>query len=630
MTNKVKGILDFFESTFKHVDSPHAIALAVMKNGDSSSFKQLMIPNSKKSQIAEIVLHAEASGFDVYFSSAIYPLNPDGSSPKPKRENAIGAGVLQVDFDDGNAPENWAEAAHEKGIPIPTRVVQSSVKGNQHVYWELDRVYSTEEIEERNRALAFQLGADRSGWDVNQLLRVPYTKNYGFRSKSEMKPWYKGSPVEVVLLGDTGNVNNISKFDPAVKIEKTLYSEMSDRLGPIPTYEEAISFGDTTEAILKVANMTKEEVSETFSGKRSGGLMHLAYLMAEQKIGRGFTDEEMYAILEHADSRWEKYTNRTEHARRKLLLETIVRARTKHGYPVEESLGFLSNMLNNSEEVSTQPTEVQHVFSYGNFREQDWQVNWLIKDRIVERSIGFVAAEPGTGKTQLTLNMAMQMAAGLPFFNWENEVGPIKVLYLSLEMSGPPLKQFYTDKIEQNYLDHLQDIQQNLSIAPLGTTIPLETIEGHMYLDHILGIYKPEMVFIDSLQTALAGDMNDNTSARQFSANIADLRDKHNCGFTIIHHLRKKSSDGKDSGGLSTLYGSTFLTANSDWVMGMTSEDDGKLTLRDYKHRMGIPQRSISIKRNSNLGFELREEKEEEPLTIGTAEALLGKLLGGA
>ena len=76
--------------------------------------------------------------------------------------------VVWMDYDKGTSLPKFEE-------PLPSHVVESS-PGKYHVYWQLD--------ESVNRALAAQYGADKSGVDCTQLLRVPGTINYKYDAQT--------------------------------------------------------------------------------------------------------------------------------------------------------------------------------------------------------------------------------------------------------------------------------------------------------------------------------------------------------------------------------------------------------------------------------------------------------------
>ncbi len=73
----------------------------------------------------------------------------------------------------------WADAdgaALGADSPEPTAIVESS-PGHAHLFWRLTRSISPSRAEELNRRLLVAVGADRSGWDLSQLLRPPGTRN---------------------------------------------------------------------------------------------------------------------------------------------------------------------------------------------------------------------------------------------------------------------------------------------------------------------------------------------------------------------------------------------------------------------------------------------------------------------
>jgi hypothetical protein len=116
---------------------------------------------------------------NVFFSPAIY------KAAKPVKENVLGSWSLWVDFD-GNAPKEWDEDI----APKPTLVVQSSIEGHEHCYWKLDKFLTDiEQLEDRNRALAYLMHADTSGWDADQILRPIRTTNQKRDMPVIVKDW---------------------------------------------------------------------------------------------------------------------------------------------------------------------------------------------------------------------------------------------------------------------------------------------------------------------------------------------------------------------------------------------------------------------------------------------------------
>ena len=87
-----------------------------------------------------------------------------------RRRVKASAAPLTACYVDGDGPSPSAE------MPQPTAVVISS-PGREQYWWRLSRAVEPEEGEDLNRRLAYAMGADLSGWDLTQLLRVPGTFN---------------------------------------------------------------------------------------------------------------------------------------------------------------------------------------------------------------------------------------------------------------------------------------------------------------------------------------------------------------------------------------------------------------------------------------------------------------------
>lgn len=107
----------------------------------------------------------EASNW--YFSPVIY------SSRHRTKKYVIGGATLWADFDTGKV-DPFA-------LPLKPSIVIESSPGRYHCFWLLNVSLSLGTLEYYNRRLASAFGADPSGWDANQLLRLPL----GVNSKRE-------------------------------------------------------------------------------------------------------------------------------------------------------------------------------------------------------------------------------------------------------------------------------------------------------------------------------------------------------------------------------------------------------------------------------------------------------------
>lgn len=116
---------------------------------------------------------------NVFYSPALYKV------ARPLKKDVLGSWVLWVDFD-GNAPETWQGV----GVPEPLLRVQSSIPRHEHCYWPLDEFLTdVSMLEDRNRAIAYTLSADTSGWDADQILRPIHTTNHKRGVPVTIKDW---------------------------------------------------------------------------------------------------------------------------------------------------------------------------------------------------------------------------------------------------------------------------------------------------------------------------------------------------------------------------------------------------------------------------------------------------------
>jgi hypothetical protein len=98
------------------------------------------------------------------------------SQPERKKEFCINQNIVWADLDSCNP--STVE-------PKPTIVIISSNQRYQAL-WKLDQTVPVEVAEDYSKRLAYrykQDGADPSGWDLTQLLRVPFTTNFKYDDK---------------------------------------------------------------------------------------------------------------------------------------------------------------------------------------------------------------------------------------------------------------------------------------------------------------------------------------------------------------------------------------------------------------------------------------------------------------
>lgn len=143
------------------------------------------------------------------------------SIPRRKKENAIPQAVLWADLD----------TCKPSQVEVPPQLVIESSEGRYHGVWFLQETLDPLVAENLSKRIAYKyhnLGADLSGWDLTQILRVPTTYN-----------WKYDPPQEVILTALLPTKLPVEVFSnlPAVESEPDEYEPIPDDL---PNVEQVI------------------------------------------------------------------------------------------------------------------------------------------------------------------------------------------------------------------------------------------------------------------------------------------------------------------------------------------------------------------------------------------------------
>jgi hypothetical protein len=217
-------------------------------------------------------------GRDVYHCSHLL------TGKRRIKENASEVYTLWGELDGAGVPN---------GELKPTAVIESS-PGRFHIYWRLSDAIPPEIAENLNRRLAREIGADPSGFDLSQLLRVPGTINYK----------YDGRPVVEIVSLDAGR-----SYSPA-ELDKMLPEiEESNQSGDRPPFsgEPPVQFNERG---LRVWNGEDPKLKDSGELDRSGSLVKIGRVLYDAGANR----EVIERALEERDQTlgWNKYTQRRD------------------------------------------------------------------------------------------------------------------------------------------------------------------------------------------------------------------------------------------------------------------------------------------------------------------------------
>src|SRR5215204_1590208 len=123
-------------------------------------------------EAARYAAQESVAGKEAYFCAHLL------NARRRVKENAEAIATLWCELDGAEIPN---------GELKPTAVVESS-PGHYHVYWRLTDAIPADTAEQLNKRLAHKIGADPSGFDLTQLLRVPGTVNHKYPDRPVVEP----------------------------------------------------------------------------------------------------------------------------------------------------------------------------------------------------------------------------------------------------------------------------------------------------------------------------------------------------------------------------------------------------------------------------------------------------------
>lgn len=406
-----------------------------------------------------------------------------------------------------------------------------------------------------NRLMTHMLGADPSGWDITQLLRVPGWVNHkpdysapGRHPQGKLL-WRDGPRYEAI---DFNSLPPLPKGFHTVEFDETLQAEVDD----VDRHELARRIGPMlpkrAQQLLKAKAVNGDDRSKT--------LWYLTQCLAEADC----TVAEVIAMVR--PTVWNKFDGRADELRR--LGADAVAAVDAH-----------------EEKAAGGPLPVKRNWRQGMALVK--RPLWLIPGVIVQDSVGFIAGEPKTRKSWVGLDLAFSIALSgegiySKFLNYFEvyEGGP--VLYLILEDALPVVKsrgeKIWAAKAAEAWgmslvddgIELGRDFMSNEpdpAIDYVGDcVVQLSSERGRDWLSSMigegqLGTNRPYKALIIDTMMRSAGDVDENKSLELMTKLLGPLTvlsRRHNLNIIVIHHFKKASKDGSTRGGQRMLGSQAF------------------------------------------------------------------------
>lgn len=226
------------------------------------------------------------------------------------------------------------------------------------------------------------------------------------------------------------------------------------------------------------------------------------------------------------------------------------------------------------------------------FMAQAHEVRWRVQDLLPEGAAMVVVADSSTGKTWLTLVLALAVDQGRPFLG-RFPATQGKVLIIDEENGDALLKH------------RLRKLLRGLGLPEDGSTLGIEilTAEGvnlsdRAYveaLEQVIEVKRPDLVIIDALVRIHRGNENDAGEMAQVFAHVKRWMGKYGCSFVFCHHRKKPQMGMSDPSQL--FRGSSEIRAFMDSQLDLrpVRGERGLVTVEHAKSRYIEPVPAFNL-----------------------------------
>ncbi|AVJ51021.1 DNA recombinase [Microbacterium phage Pikmin] len=474
---------------------------------------------------------------------------PAVSSTDSRKKDAYPAQrVLWVDCDDGYDDEVLTKLR-------PTYIWETS-PGHKQAIWLMSEPILPEEFDKDGLMgmLTQAVGADKSGVDIGQLLRVPGTWHH------------KREPFQGRILRKTNMV--YSRGEVLTRVARALGfpASVSSELGADDPY-----------------------------GDRSKQMWKFERTAAELGIPEDLTFKMLKACA------WNKWKDNPESLR-----ADIASAYSAQPSPVAEPPAPVSAEETLDEDEELLPWDMQFAEEYARVIRNP--MKWVVPGMVPEGACGFLVAAPKVGKSRIALEMMLGLATATKPLGVDVRK-PVPVGFFSLEDGQYLYSKRLSDFIKgdrRRIKYHWEGyIDKDLTWNP-GKPMPLLTSFNEMDLTDEATLerlrltvirYGLKMIVIDTFSMAIGGaNVNDQSEMYKILTYLKKrIAQPLGCAVMFIHHTRKRVFE-KGETVQEKILGATALHGWADFTLSLASpEEDFPDFLRlGVQTKMGTDQHYLN------------------------------------
>ncbi len=454
----------------------------------------------------------------------------------------------------------WSDIDEGKAKIKPTHLWESSPGRLQALWYLSGKPLDPSVAKEINKNLSYYNDADKGGWDITQVLRVPGTLNHKYDTRPQVR----------IIESDATRTYSPSRIKRRIGYPKKDNNDSKSTTGQL-SYEQILS-----KFKRRIPSKVKRLLAEKHVsvGKRSDIIWYLENKLSES----GLNAEEIITLIKA--SAWNKYKGRNdEDLRLKSELEKIIESKINRSEATDE-------------EVEATTFRGFTVESYSDILSSiDSQPGWMVDGIWMSSSHGIVAGEPKSFKSTLALDMAVAVASDTSFLGKYEVVRPGPVLYIQNENARWIMKDRMSKiAAHRNLIGAVNSRGRKISIT-WAPDMPLFMVNQQSFLltdplhqkllEKMIQEFQPKLIILDPLYLMFDGDVNSARELNPVLSWLLEIKHKYNTGVMLVHHYNK----GNNNPGTSTkrggqrMLGSTTLHGwiESAWYIEVDSKAKSEL-----------------------------------------------------
>lgn len=485
-------------------------------------------------------------GRDLYFCPNLFV------KPRRKNECAAPSRWLYADLDESDPRE----------LEIPPTVWWETSPGRYQSLWQLDCTLGLDAHARLNQKLTYFCNADRNGWPLSKVLRIPGTVS---------TKWDKPFRIEV---GDQLDVvyspKEIWRIVQHVEVPVMDLAEIS--------VEE---WSNAREVVGSLSTQARSMWRRRRARDRSAHVWQLACLVRDE----GLTQEDAAAVLMTSPVAQDKYGSRLQNQVQMVIAKAWAqKPKQARATRVNGHQSFF------------------HVDGADRFLARELRPpGWMVGDIWSDDAHGLMVGEHKSFKSLIAMDLAFSVATGTKFLNHFDVPKTGHVLYVQEENKPQQVRDRLEKLTHSRGLQGMVRMRGNSIEMRRAAQIPMDfinnesvdlTSEDHLQeLARIIKDRKSKLLVLDPLYLMIPGvEENSASSMTPVLHNLLKIKQQLGVGILITHHYKKQDRDSPMIADDSRIAGTSAFGRWYESLLLVERPDHTKTEVKLYpKHRLAAP-----------------------------------------